>query len=893
MPLNSGTRLGPYEIAVPLGAGGMGEVYRARDTRLGREVAVKVLPQHMSSSAEVRARFEREARTVSSLNHPHICTLHDVGREGDIDYLVMELVEGETLAERLARGALPPAEVLRIGTQIADALERAHRAGVVHRDLKPGNVMLTRAGAKLMDFGLARGGADSGVDPVAPSMTIAVTRTPTLATPLTAAGMIVGTFQYMAPEQLEGKEADARSDIWSLGCVLYEMTTGQRAFGGKSQASLIAAIMNTEPPSLIERAPMTPPALDRLIRQCLAKDPDDRWQSAGDLRRELAWIAQSGPTAATPAAAPAAARAPWLVPAITLAALIAGLVFGWLLQPGVVRRGSPTATGSGAGVVAMARLTDAPGREYAAQLSPDGKMLLYVTPSGGDEDIFLLRVGGENAMNLTESHAGADYDPVFSPDGERIAFGSNREGGGIFVMGATGESPRKLTNEGAGPSWSPDGRRIVYSTERVVSPYGRNFTASLWVVDVASGEKRRIFEGDAVQPVWSPSGRRIAFWATDGGQRDLRTIRADGSDLKHVTRDLPADWGPFWAPDGRSIFFLSDRGGSPDLWRVAVDEGSGNVRGEPEAVTTGVAQVLGGSISADGKRVAISVDEARGEILRTRFDPILARPQGDFERVFASSNPMAQSDLSADGLWLTYRTASPRENIFVMRADGTGRRRLTDDEFRNRGPVWIRGTEWVMFYSNRDGNYAVWLIRSDGTELRKLTDRPYDILQPHVAPDGSRIALSLSGSDLPALGLAKVSDAWFVPGKPPEPIAIDTVTTGLVPSAWSPDGTRIAGLATIPQGTVQAVFSFTNGLLPNRQTPARQGSFGSWLPDSRRLMSWNTPRNTAVIWDIASGSLSDVPGIPGPSELRLSADGRTLVINHTIAEGDVWLLTLQ
>ncbi|HEX5132234.1 MAG TPA: serine/threonine-protein kinase, partial [Candidatus Krumholzibacteria bacterium] len=239
MNLTPGTRLGPYEIVAPLGAGGMGEVYRARDTRLDREVAVKVLPQHLSSNSEVRARFEREAKTVSSLNHPHICTLFDVGREGETDYLVMELIEGDTLATRLLTGPLPVSDTLRIGSQIADALDRAHRAGVVHRDLKPGNIMLTRAGAKLMDFGLARVTGMAGPGSGSGVTVAALTQSPTVAQPLTAEGTIVGTFQYMSPEQLEGKETDARGDLWAFGCVLYEMATGRLAFEAKSQASLI------------------------------------------------------------------------------------------------------------------------------------------------------------------------------------------------------------------------------------------------------------------------------------------------------------------------------------------------------------------------------------------------------------------------------------------------------------------------------------------------------------------------------------------------------------------------------------------------------------------------------------------------------------------------------
>src|SRR5215831_5473268 len=302
MPLAAGTGLGPYEIVAPLGAGGMGEVYRARDTRLGRDVAVKVLPPRMSERAEARARFEREARVISGLNHPHICVLHDLGREGAIDYLVMELVEGETLAQRIARGPLPIPDVLRIGAEIADALDRAHRAGVVHRDLKPGNIMLAKSGAKLMDFGLAREGRGVGVlAPAGPAG--ALSQSPTIATPLTNEGTFVGTSHYMAPEQLEGREADARSDLWALGCVLYEMVTGRRTYDGATSASLISAIMKDEPRPLTDLAPLAPPSLDRVIRACVAKDPEQRWQNAHDLALELRWPPQQAAGAARPTGA--------------------------------------------------------------------------------------------------------------------------------------------------------------------------------------------------------------------------------------------------------------------------------------------------------------------------------------------------------------------------------------------------------------------------------------------------------------------------------------------------------------------------------------------------------------------------------------------------------------
>ncbi len=315
MKIETGLHLGPYEIVSAIGAGGMGEVYKARDTRLDRSVAIKVLPSHLSSSPQLRERFDREARAISSLNHPNICTLHDVGHQEGIDYLVMELLEGETLAERLTRGPLPLTDVLKYGAQIADGLARAHRQGITHRDLKPGNIMLTKSGAKLLDFGLAR---------VAP-VTILADALTEQQKPLTAEGTILGTFQYMAPEQIEGLEADARTDIFAFGAVLYEMTTGRRAFEGKTKTSLIAAIVDRDPPSIATMLPSTPPALEQVIRTCLAKDPDDRWQSVHDIQLQLRAVAEQSlrPDLATsPQRRRTSERVAWIVAALALAAVV-------------------------------------------------------------------------------------------------------------------------------------------------------------------------------------------------------------------------------------------------------------------------------------------------------------------------------------------------------------------------------------------------------------------------------------------------------------------------------------------------------------------------------------------------------------------------------------------
>jgi eukaryotic-like serine/threonine-protein kinase len=370
MAIASGTKLGPYEIVGPLGAGGMGEVYRARDTRLDRDVAIKVLSGHFVSSPSLKERFEREARTISQLSHPNICALYDVGSQDGFDYLVMECLEGETLADRLLRGPLTLEEVLRYGAQVAEALDKAHQQGVVHRDLKPGNIMLTKSGAKVLDFGLAKQAQTKN----ASSSALTAMTTPKA---LTVEGTIVGTFQYMAPEQIEGAEADARSDIFALGCVLYEMATGKRAFAGKTQASVIASILATEPAPLTQAAPMTPPALERLVRYCMAKDREERIQSAHDVKLQLEWIAEGGSQAGVPAPVVARRRVSqklaWAIAAVAVAAAIA-LGIGFVLRAPVPAH--------------PLRVSILPPEQHSFDplsiaLSPDGTKLAFVSMAAG------------------------------------------------------------------------------------------------------------------------------------------------------------------------------------------------------------------------------------------------------------------------------------------------------------------------------------------------------------------------------------------------------------------------------------------------------------------------------------------------------------------------------
>src|SRR6266446_6849714 len=446
MSIDAGTKLGPYEILTPIGAGGMGEVYKAADTRLNRTVAIKVLPPHFSDNPEMKQRFEREAQTIAGLNHPNICTLYDVGRQDGTDFLVMEYLEGETLAQRLEKSPLPLAQVLQFGIQIADALDKAHRHGVVHRDLKPGNIMLTPSGAKLLDFGLAKAAV-----PLAAGATLTAAATPS--TPVTQEGTILGTFQYMSPEQIEGKELDGRSDIFSLGAVLYEMLIGQRAFPGKSQLSVASAILEKEPAPISAVKPMTPPAFDHAMRRCLAKDPEERWQTARDIAIELKWIAEAGSQLSAKTLDKQRSRNSGR---LLLAALIGTTAAALTLGILYARRPANDAP------VARAYIRPMPdssfiftGTAAGFALSPDGRLLAYVASTPDGKSVLWVRpIDSSQAQPLVGTD-GATY-PFWSPDSRFIGFFA---GGKLKKIESSGGPPFTIcdASDGRGGTWNQEG----------------------------------------------------------------------------------------------------------------------------------------------------------------------------------------------------------------------------------------------------------------------------------------------------------------------------------------------------------------------------------------------------------------------------------------------------
>lgn len=571
MDLAAGTRFGPYEIIAAIGAGGMGEVYRARDTRLDRFVAIKILPSHLSTNPELTSRFEREARVLSSVSHPHICHLYDVGSQSGTKFLVMEFLEGETLAARLQKGPLPLSELLRVGTEITDALTKAHRLGLVHRDLKPGNIMLTKNGAKLMDFGLAKPaalGAVAGAGVLPFSGETAVTlQNPS--SPITGVGAIVGTIQYMSPEQIEGKEADARSDIFALGAVLYEMATGRRAFDGKSQLSVASAILQKEPPPVTTIQPTSPPSLNYAIRTCLAKDPDDRFQTAHDVKLQLNWLLEPA-TASLPPVVKARPPRGWRLAAGLAAAGAVVLALALLI---VKLAMGPAANEYG---VARLNITLPPKQELAADvtqalaLSADGKRVAYVAAESGVSHLYVRRLDQFDTVAIPDSEGA--WFPFFSPNGDWVAFFNQGKlkkapaDGGIPVV--IGEMPAFF-----GGTWTP--RDVI-----VVSV--PNF--GMATVPASGGSLQKVPTKDAIYPqglTWLAGGDWVALTDFFSPRRSISAVRLSTGEKRVLVENAQS---PSYSA-GHLVYY---QGGA--LWAVPFDSDKLAVLGNPSEIETGVTE---------------------------------------------------------------------------------------------------------------------------------------------------------------------------------------------------------------------------------------------------------------------------------------------------------------
>ncbi len=782
MSLAAGTSLGPYEILAPLGAGGMGEVYRARDTRLGRDVAVKVIPSHLIGNPEILARFEREARLISSLNHPHICTLHDVGHQGGIDFLVMELVDGESLAERIARGPLPADQVLRIGGEIADALDKAHKQGLVHRDLKPGNVMLTKSGSKLLDFGLARA---TGLGPVSD-----LSQSPTATRPLTATGSIVGTFQYMAPEQLDGGDTDARTDLWALGVLLYEMATGHKAFTGKSQASLIGSIMKDEPRPISEVQPLAPPGLDRLVKACLAKDPDERIQTAHDVKLQLRWIVEGGSQAGVPA--PVAAhrrgreRLAWI-----LAASFAALAFVLAAVVAMQRGGRPPRVATRFEIATPATLR---GMSWP-RISPDGRTLAFLgTDSTGRQSIWMRPLGSLVANPLAGTEDAVR--PFWSPDSRYLAYFAGDQlkkiaiaGGppqlvceaksgfdgswgtrGIIVFdGSTGDSIRQVPASGGVPSaatkfdrgrgdisqgwpwFMPDGRHFVYNATRNTETSGGQ-GSRLMLGKLGSLEAVEIGSINGLLSRVEYCAGHLLF-ATEGV---LMARPFDERRLRFTGEPFPIAERVAVTGGSRANFSVSRNG------VLALMTGLGNNDGQfvwvdragRELEKVGPAGPYRDfALSGDGGRLAYSFIDMSSRNGRDIWVRDLRRDVTS--RLTFDARDEEWPVWSPDGRHIAYQVRDPSSAslLLVKAADGSADADTLGRFAGDAGPEdWSADGRWVLIMRTSDGPPDVWAIAADGSrEAKPLITEATSQREARLSPDGRWLAYSSNESGRPEI----------------------------------------------------------------------------------------------------------------------------------------------
>jgi Tol biopolymer transport system component len=876
-----GTTLLHYRIVRALGRGGMGEVYAAEDLQLNRLVALKTLPPEMALDRERLQRFQREAQAIASLNHPNIVTLYGVEQVGGVHFLTMELVEGRTLGELIPAHGLPLLQFLKIAVPLADAVRAAHEHGIIHRDLKPANIMIGAEGRlKVLDFGLAKQArlADAPLD--ADAVTAAA---------LTAQHHIVGTAAYMSPEQAQGQIVDARSDIFSLGVVLYEMATGTRPFRGDTPLSVLSSIIRDTPPPPSNVSDAVPPDLDRVIGRCLAKEPERRYQTAADLRIDLEDLQQlgSGGRARVKHAGSWRRRRRWIgamiaVPAVIVA--VAALTIWRARRPAV---GPPAPMRP-----EFTQLTTQPGVEWFPSLSPDGKWVVYAGDASGHRHIYLQSVTGQNPLDISGDSTADDDQPAFSPDGERIAFQSSREGGGLFVMGRTGEAARRVTRNGYTPAWSPDGTRLVYATENVeLNPQNMRQKSELWTVNVSTEATERLGEGDATLPSWSPHGQRIAYTNRLGNpmQADIYTLPVSGGRATPVTNDAAVDWSPVWSPDGRFLYFASDRGGSMNLWRLAIDEASGTRLGEPEPLTTPVPLAAHASVSADGRRIAFTSALLTANVQGLAFDPVAGATKGEPSWVTTGSRRWSSPDPSPDGQWVAfYSLVRPEGDIYIARPDGSGLRQITGDAAIDRVPRWSPDGQWIACFSTRSGTSELWKIRPDGSGLLQLTGQGGSYLA--WAPDGSRIATF--GDPLAGQGVWIIDPTRPSTEQKPEllPPALGDPSARFFVNSWSPDRSRLVGevLGTTPGILMCSLASRTYERLTD------VGEWPVWLPDNRRVL-FVAAGKAFYILDTRTKQVRKIYSVTrdviGPP--RLTRDGRAMYYSRRVTESDIWLLTLK
>jgi len=891
-----GQSLGAYSVLTVLGIGGMGEVYLARDTRLERKVALKLLPPQYTQDAARIKRFEREARAASALNHPNIITIYEIGRIENKHFIAAEYIDGQTLRDLLSQGRVAMKDAIEIAIQIASALAAAYEAGIIHRDIKPENVMLRRDGyVKVLDFGL--------VKLTEQQSSLGHTNASEGDVGKTNPGTVLGTVRYMSPEQALAQNVDHRSDIFSLGIVLYELLTGMLPFKGNSTAAILDAIVHHREIPLTQIHADLPAELERISIRALEKDRELRYQTASDLRADLKRLQRLLDSAATgevmpQATAPTSAvktqqkfRARMMMAVAATAILLTAVLAWWWF--GSNRRGKLPDWKE----ARFSELTEYPGSKTQPTISPDGQTVVYVRNVKGQLDLVSQRVGGSVPQNLTEESEANETEPAFSPDGSRIAFRSERGGGGIYVMGATGENARLIVGEGFNPCWSPDGQEIAYSTQSGSSIFNRVIVGSqIWIINLQTNVKRRVAAGsDAVQPRWSPHGHRLAYWGLyKGARRDIWTVPVSGGEPVAVTDDDDQEGAPVWTPDGQALYYASNRNGRLSLWRVAIDERSGKVLGEAEPLQASSFYSMTMSFSADGKRLVYGSRIAHTNIKRAPFDAARGDVAGDSSWMTQNTKRATNQDISPDGQWLTYYIyGDPQFDILTSKVGEVDKsHQVTNDKYMDRAPRWSHDGRRIAFFSNVTGKFEIWTVNPDGSDRRQMTfsrdDQP-GYLDPAWSRDGTRMLFSYrggTGSFIMDLSRPYQEQELFRFPSPPEP------EKTFIAYSWSPDSRQIAGTLFSKEKEMPGIVIYD---LTSRQYKriSDKGTGPSWMPDNRRLFYGHNSKIYLI--DSQTKAVRELRLSPGElvDNPVLSADGRYLYYSVEDNEESIWLITLK
>ena len=745
MNLSAGTKFGPYEIESPLGEGGMGEVYRARDVRLDRTVAIKVLVSHLSSSLELKQRMDREARAISALNHPHICQLYDIGSQDGTDYLVMEFLQGETLAERLRKGPLPLLEVLKIAIAIADALTVAHRQGIVHRDLKPGNIMLTRAGAKLMDFGLAKATSPTLGISGSSAPLLSGARTRSEASPLTTAGAIIGTIQYMAPEQLEGKDADSRSDLFALGAILYEMVTGTRPFGGRSQISVASAILEKEPDPITTSHPLTPPVFEQVVATCLAKNPDDRFQSAHDLKLQLKWISEGNTFVAKPSEQRRTQRESILMAvACTLVLLIIASVIWW-------RTSRPTK---------QTAYFSAPLPFSARDLavSPNGHTVAVVGRDSERKNLLWIYEPGAPQAKAIPNTEGANF-PFWSPDGKSLGFFAD---GRLKRLDLSGGPVQTLCEAptGRGGAWNKDG--VI-----VFTPSGQ-LGFGLYRIAASGGSPTQITFPDREHaedshrwPVFLPDGNHFLYLAMDlSGRKVLSSIfvGALNSNEKHFITQARANAA--YAPPGYLLFYRDQT-----LFAQRFDAKKLELSGEPTPVLTEIEYLprIQRAVFASSESAVLVAQRSSGETGASQL--LWFDRKGQQVGVATKPGIYGNISLSPNGKFVAadaMDSATTNTDLWTYDLERENAKRLTFDPAIDSTPLWSPDSTRLVFTSDRAQKFNLYVKNADGSQEEQLIPQEGPDRYPLDWSRDGKYVIYQRGSDLWGVTFPELTATLFL-----------------------------------------------------------------------------------------------------------------------------------